>query len=103
MTLIKFVTYYFFQVLVPKEDGLLGKMLEVVIIETGKHFLKAKILKDGDMYTPSIAEPLPKGHVSGVQTISQETASSTSWISMAICGLIIAVLFRVLYIVLQQR
>ena len=49
--------------LVPKKDGLLGKMVEVEIIETGKHFLKASLL--GDMYTPSIAEPLPKGKVSG--------------------------------------
>ena len=71
------------QVLVPKDDGLLGKMVEVEIIETGKHFLKARLLQDGDMYTPSIAEPLIKGQVSGatvIQVRREHRAKSTKYL-----------------------
>lgn len=95
------------QVLVPKEDVLLGKMVEVEIIETGKHFLKARLLQDGDMYTPSIAEPLAKGQVSGatvIQDTSEHSLTKTNtWMTMAVCGIIIAAVFRLIFIAMQYR
>lgn len=56
---------YYEQVLVPKEEGFLGKMMEVEIISVGKHYMMGKVLKDGVTFTPCISEPLPKGVVSG--------------------------------------
>ena len=47
----------------------MGKMVEVVITETGKHFLKGKVLKENPVHTPSIAPPLAKGVVSGVKQV----------------------------------
>jgi threonylcarbamoyladenosine tRNA methylthiotransferase CDKAL1 len=35
---------FYEQVLVPKDEALLGKMIEVKIYETGKHFMKASVL-----------------------------------------------------------
>ena len=56
--------------LVRKDEGeLMGKMVEVVITETGKHFLKGKVLKEEPVHAPSIAPPLAKGVVSGVKQV----------------------------------
>ena len=63
----------FLQVLVRKDEGdLMGKMVEVVITETGKHFLKGKVLKENPVHTPSIAPPFAKGVVSGVKEVCCE-------------------------------
>ena len=65
-----FLTSLSLQVLVRKDEGeLMGKIVEVVITETGKHFLKGKVLKDNPVHTPSIAPPLAKGVVSGVKQV----------------------------------
>ncbi len=65
------------QVLVRKDEGeLMGKMVEVVITETGKHFLKGKVLKENPVHTPSIAPPLAKGVVSGVKQVCCECGGS---------------------------
>ncbi|XP_055780570.1 threonylcarbamoyladenosine tRNA methylthiotransferase [Salvelinus fontinalis] len=57
---------YYEQVLVPKRSEFKGKMFEVEIFEAGKHFLKGRPLDGHEVFTPSIAEPLQKGEVSGL-------------------------------------
>lgn len=62
----------FSKVLVRKDEGdLMGKMVKVLITETGKHFLKGKVLKDDPVHTPGIAPPMAKGVVSGVKNVSE--------------------------------
>ncbi|XP_040209719.1 threonylcarbamoyladenosine tRNA methylthiotransferase isoform X2 [Rana temporaria] len=59
-------TLFHEQVLVPKDPAFMGKMVEVDIYETGKHYMKSKPLLESKMYTPSITKPLEKGEVSGL-------------------------------------
>lgn len=58
-----------FQVLVPKRSEFNGKMIEVEIYEAGKHFLKGRPVEDSRPFTPSIAQPLQKGAVSGLTQV----------------------------------
>ena len=51
----------------PKEPALLGKMFEVVITSTGKHFLKGQVLEESLVQVSLRPQPLPAGHVSGMQ------------------------------------
>lgn len=60
----------FIQVLVPKKPEFKGKMIEVDIYETGKHFMKGQPVGDANVFTPSIAKPLEKGEVSGLIHVS---------------------------------
>ncbi|XP_037374822.1 threonylcarbamoyladenosine tRNA methylthiotransferase [Talpa occidentalis] len=57
---------FYEQVLVPKNPSFMGKMVEVDIYESGKHFLKGQPVSDAEVYTPSISKPLAKGEVSGL-------------------------------------
>ncbi len=68
-------TYYIFsfmrlQVLVPKKPEFKGKMIEVDIYEAGKHYMKGRLVEDTPVFTPSIAQPLQKGQVSGLPQVS---------------------------------
>ena len=56
------------QVLVPKDEHLLGKLVEVQITETGKHFLKCALTKN--VFRPDVPLPLKQGQVSGVSQVS---------------------------------
>ncbi|XP_007950587.2 threonylcarbamoyladenosine tRNA methylthiotransferase [Orycteropus afer afer] len=58
---------FHFEVLVPKNPSFMGKMVEVDIYESGKHFMKGQPVSDARVYTPSISEPLAKGEVSGLR------------------------------------
>lgn len=53
----------------PKRSEFSGKMIEVEIYESGKHFLKGRPVEDSRPFTPSIAEPLQKGAVSGLTQV----------------------------------
>lgn len=53
----------FFQVLVPQDIDLMGKMVEVEIVETGKHFMKSKVA--GSLKVAGLTKPLEKGEISG--------------------------------------
>ncbi|XP_072572856.1 threonylcarbamoyladenosine tRNA methylthiotransferase [Paramormyrops kingsleyae] len=64
---------FYEQVLVPKIPEFKGKMIEVDIYETGKHFMKGQPVEAGEVFTPSIALPLKKGEVSG---LTQEWVTS---------------------------
>lgn len=57
---------YYEQVLVPKTPQFKGKMIEVDIYESGKHFLKGRPVDMARVLTASIAQPLEKGAVSGL-------------------------------------
>ncbi|XP_053570767.1 threonylcarbamoyladenosine tRNA methylthiotransferase [Bombina bombina] len=57
---------FYEQVLVPKEPTFMGKMVEVDIFESGKHFMKGRPVSNSEIYTPSITKPLAKGEVSGL-------------------------------------
>lgn len=57
---------FYEQVLVPKNPEFMGKMVEVDIYESGKHFLKGRPISNTKIYTPSISKPLAKGEVSGL-------------------------------------
>ncbi|XP_074063049.1 threonylcarbamoyladenosine tRNA methylthiotransferase-like isoform X2 [Macrotis lagotis] len=57
---------FYEQVLVPKNPMFMGKMVEVDIYESGKHFLKGQPVSNAKVYTPSISKPLAKGEVSGI-------------------------------------
>lgn len=56
------------QVLVPKDEHLLGKLVQVKITETGKHFMKCTLTKN--IVRPDVPLPLKKGQVSGVPQVS---------------------------------
>jgi len=53
------------QVLVKGDADLMGKMVSVEIYETGKHFMKGRIVEDSEVIAPGLKAPLPKGIVSG--------------------------------------
>ncbi|XP_057350148.1 threonylcarbamoyladenosine tRNA methylthiotransferase isoform X1 [Manis pentadactyla] len=57
---------FYEQVLVPKNPTFMGKMVEVDIYESGKHFMKGQPVSDAQVYTPSISSPLARGEVSGL-------------------------------------
>ncbi|XP_064164798.1 threonylcarbamoyladenosine tRNA methylthiotransferase isoform X2 [Anguilla rostrata] len=57
---------YYEQVLVPKTPQFKGKMIEVDVYESGKHFLKGRPVDMARVLTASIARPLEKGAVSGL-------------------------------------
>uniref|UniRef100_A0A8D2JMY0 tRNA-t(6)A37 methylthiotransferase n=1 Tax=Sciurus vulgaris TaxID=55149 RepID=A0A8D2JMY0_SCIVU len=58
---------FYEQVLVPKNPPFMGKMVEVDIYESGKHFMKGQPVLDAKVYTPSISKPLARGEVSGLR------------------------------------
>eukprot|EP00112_Aurelia_sp_Birch-Aquarium-sp1_P006878 Seg1751.4 transcript_id=Seg1751.4/GoldUCD/mRNA.D3Y31 product="Threonylcarbamoyladenosine tRNA methylthiotransferase" protein_id=Seg1751.4/GoldUCD/D3Y31 len=60
---------YYDQVLVPQGKDLMGKMVFVEVIETGKHFLKSRLLDNSDIKEPGLSKPLQKGEVSGISNI----------------------------------
>lgn len=53
--------------LVPKDEGLLGKLVEVVITSAGKHYLKCSVLRN--VQSLNVPSPLPKGQISGLQAM----------------------------------
>jgi hypothetical protein len=60
---------------VPKDDSLLGKMFEVVIMTTGKHYLKGDVLVESLARAPSRPAPLPQGTVSGATEWRKRTTT----------------------------
>jgi len=55
----------FIQVLVKGDEDLMGKMVQVEIYETGKHFMKSRLVENSEIVTPGLNAPLLKGKVSG--------------------------------------
>ena len=68
----------FSQVLVPKDENLLGKMVEVDVVETGKHYLKGELVTQGEIKRPdNVPPPLKKGEVSGIEMEVMSTVLSS--------------------------
>ncbi|XP_071548928.1 threonylcarbamoyladenosine tRNA methylthiotransferase [Panulirus ornatus] len=57
---------YYEQVLVPKDENFWGKLVEVEIIETGKHYMQGRPVETSKPISPAMTNPLPKGEVSGL-------------------------------------
>ncbi|XP_033105022.1 threonylcarbamoyladenosine tRNA methylthiotransferase-like [Anneissia japonica] len=95
---------FYEQVLVPKEERLLGKMIEVEIASTGKHFQMGKLIDNSRLVTPSIVEPLQKGQISGVSAMSslQATSSKTPrWLRIALVVALLAAFLDIIKISYQ--
>lgn len=91
------------QVLVPKDDNLMGKVVEVEITETGKHFLKCRLIDETSAIRPkSVPPPLPKGHVSGIITGQVVLSpSGLKFFGLAMVVMAIAVIYRIYGLVKQ--
>ncbi|XP_071962141.1 threonylcarbamoyladenosine tRNA methylthiotransferase-like isoform X2 [Antedon mediterranea] len=82
---------FYEQVLVPKEERFLGKMITVKIVSTGKHYLMGELIENSKLVTASIAQPLSKGEISGVRRYLPATSSKTPlWLGIAVAVAIIA-------------
>ena len=51
----------------PKDEALLGKVVDVVITSAGKHYLKCSVVSD--IQRVNMPFPLPKGQISGLKAI----------------------------------
>ncbi|KFO33831.1 CDK5 regulatory subunit-associated protein 1-like 1 [Fukomys damarensis] len=78
---------FYEQVLVPKNPSFMGKMVEVDIYESGKHFMKGLPVSDAKVHTPSISKPLAKGEVSGL-TKGQEQMALEFEVPVAIVSVV---------------
>jgi len=66
---------FYEQVLLKEEGGsekLMGKMVTVKVIETGKHFIRGERIMDEKVISPTEVAPLPRGVVSGGITNSEK-------------------------------
>jgi len=80
------------QVLVPMQEGLMGKKVKVQIFETGKHYMKGRILEE-KFEQPNVPSPLRKGEVSGVTSLeTQGFEIPWFWLGASCVG--IAIIWR---------
>lgn len=56
---------YYEQVLISMDEDLMGKVIEVEIVETAKHYLKGVKISSIPVMSPGLRESLPQGCVSG--------------------------------------
>lgn len=71
--------------LVPKDEDLMGKMIEVEIVETGKHYMKGKLLvSKHSAVRPDVPLPLKKGQVSGLSKVRRAFEVFRDEVSMLI-------------------
>ena len=57
----------------------MGKMVSVEVIETGKHFLKSKLVENSNIKEPGLSKPLEKGEVSGLSNITSKEVDTVSY------------------------
>ncbi|KAK7099629.1 threonylcarbamoyladenosine tRNA methylthiotransferase-like [Littorina saxatilis] len=90
------------QVLVPKDEDLMGKMVEVEIVETGKHYLKGRLLTSKrDAVRPDVPPPLLKGQVSGLPQESKN-GHQTSWVVHAGAVILCAAVMWRAYVIFNR-
>ncbi|KAJ8306384.1 hypothetical protein KUTeg_016929 [Tegillarca granosa] len=91
------------QVLVPKDENLMGKLVQVEIVETGKHFLKGRLVSEDSVIKLAVPPPLKKGQVSGATEIINNKDSAfmqgLKYISFSL--LVIAIVWRLQTIILS--
>lgn len=82
------------QVLVPKDDDLMGKLVTVEITETGKHFMKCCVVNKSDIRRPdTVPPPLPKGTISGLKPTDVVLTTPGLWffgLSMVVMAVTVA-------------
>ena len=55
------------QVLVPKDENMMGKLVEVDIVSCGKHYMMGKLVNEKEPHRPeNVPPPFRKGQVSGI-------------------------------------
>ena len=81
----------------------MGKMVQVEITSAGEHFQMARVLRDSEIHSPGLVEPLPKGAVSGVcseitreSIVQSQEGAWNQWIKDAVVVLLAVVLADVL-------
>ena len=96
---------YNFQVLVPKDDNLMGKMVEVDITSSGKHYLMSELVTETQVKRPeNVPPPLKKGQVSGttqVEPLKTEGAAPEfqghpEWVQISVIIVIVAITLKIL-------
>lgn len=95
---------FYDQVLIHKSEGdLMGKMVQVEITSAGEHFQMARVLRDSEVHSPGLVEPLPKGAVSGVRSevtresiVQNQESPWNQWTKTAVVVLLAVVLADVL-------
>ncbi|XP_064624672.1 threonylcarbamoyladenosine tRNA methylthiotransferase-like [Lineus longissimus] len=89
---------YYDQVLIPKDENLMGTMVEVDIVETGKHYMKAILVKDSEAKRPVAVPPsLKQGQVSGLVTEEVVISSNNPvWLRWTFAGIVVAIVVRLL-------
>ncbi|XP_069128029.1 threonylcarbamoyladenosine tRNA methylthiotransferase-like [Argopecten irradians] len=94
---------FYDQVLVPQDEDFMGKLVRVQIVETGKHFLKGKVLSKEEIMHPSVPPPLKKGQVSGVPSSEQENDSfvKQTFKFLSLACLVLAIAWRLQSIILS--
>ncbi|KAL7648424.1 UNVERIFIED_CONTAM: hypothetical protein RMT77_000330 [Armadillidium vulgare] len=86
---------FYEQVLIPKEKCYLGKLIDVKIVETGKHYLKGNPLEFSPLLQPGICSPMQKGTISGLRKRDQEQKSLLFiFIVTIICLIFIRFVFK---------
>ena len=86
----------------------MGKMVQVEITSAGEHFQMARVLRDSEVHSPGLVEPLPKGVVSGVRRkltgesiVQNQEGPWNQWTKAAVIVLLAVVLadiLRLLYL-----
>jgi len=69
---------------VPKDESLLGKVVDVVITSAGKHYLKCNVLCN--VRPLNIPSPLAKGQISGLQATPLVCWSSFLFLCVILCN-----------------
>ena len=87
------------QVLVPKEEKLMGKIFKVRIVSTSKFSMVGELEKSGSVVRPAPRAALSKGEVSGVQHQLQPPAPlTTSLFIPSVAILVVALFLRISYL-----
>ena len=87
------------QVLVPKEEKLMGKIFRVGIVSTSKFSMVGELVKFGSVVRPAPRAALIKGEVSGVQQQLQAPAPLTTTLFIPSVAILAVVLFlRISYL-----
>lgn len=95
---------FYEQVLVPKKDDFLGKLVEVEVMETGKHYMKGRPIDTSRPVPPSSAEPLARGAVSGLAGVGdihhtkQDLLKQERYIILSFILLISALLVKLAWV-----
>ncbi|KAK7077994.1 Threonylcarbamoyladenosine tRNA methylthiotransferase [Halocaridina rubra] len=98
---------FYEQVLVPKMQEYWGKMVDVEIIETGKHYMRGRPIETCKPVSPALQEPLPKGRISGLditdtkenkRQCKEELAKQERYIILSFILLISALLVKLAWV-----